>query len=191
MPIFCDALYEKAQAEGVRVLLSGFPGDELVTSHGAEFYNELLHRRRYVAAWCELHQRTKNPIKATYALAVKLLVHDAPGLYRLLKREAEPEVNWRDNSFACCVTTDEYAGQMRLRERLFDITTYPVFNSVRAREKVRITETFVCHRLEQSAAHALYYGIEYRNPFADRELLEYVLALPPEIKVRGGMKRYP
>ena len=191
LPVFCDALYEKAQSEGVRVLLSGFPGDELVTSHGAEFYNELLYRRRYATAWCELYRRTKNPIKASYTLAVKLLAHDLPGLYRLLKRKAEPEVNWRDNSFACCVTTDEYAKQMRLRERLFDTTTYPAFNSVRAREKVRITETFVCHRLEQSAAHTLYHGMEYRNPFADRELLEYVLALPPEIKVRGGMKRYP
>ena len=191
LPIFCDALYEKAQTEGVRVLLSGFPGDELVTSHGAEFYNELLHRRRYVAAWRELYRRTSNPLKAAYALAIKVLVHDAPGLYRLLRRNTETETNWRDNSFACCVTTDEYAGKMRLRERLFDTTTYPVFNNVRAREKVRITETFVCHRMEQSAAHALYHGIEYRNPFADRNLLEYVLALPPEIKVRDGMKRYP
>ena len=192
LPVFCDALYEKAHTEGIRVLLSGFPGDELVTSHGAEFYNDLFYHRRFYAIWRNIyHRHNQQFLKAGYTFTVKMLLQYAPGIFYLLKGKPEPEVNWRDNSFACCVTTEEYAELMHLRERLFDTTTYPVFNSVRAREKVRITETFVCHRLEQSAAHALYHGMEYRNPFADRDLLEYVLALPPEIKVRGSAKRYP
>ncbi len=192
LPIFCDALYEKAQAENVKVLLSGFPGDELVTSHGAEFYNELFHNRRFHTMWRDMHQRRDQRLfKTGYAFTVKMMLHYTPGIYRLLKGQPEPEVNWRDNSFRCVVTTDEYAERMRLRERLFETTTYPTFNSVRAREKVRITETFVCHRLEQCAAHAAYYGLEYRNPFADRTLSEYILALPSEIKVRNRFARYP
>jgi asparagine synthase (glutamine-hydrolysing) len=192
LPVFCDALYEKARDEGMRVLLSGFPGDELVTSHGAEFYNELLHRGRYLPLWCEIYRHTgEKYFRTWYRLGVKILAYHTPGLFRLLRGNPEPEVNWRDNSFNCHVVTDEYAEKMHLRERLFDTTSYPVFNNVRERERVRITETFVCHRLEQSAAHALHYHLEYRNPLADRRLLEYVLALPPEIKVKNTFRRYP
>jgi asparagine synthase (glutamine-hydrolysing) len=190
--VFCDALYEEAQAAGVRVLLSGFPGDELVTSHGAEFFNEMLHHRHYRTLWREISSRNGGHFfKTGYSLAVRLLMRHAPGLVRLLKGNPPEEANWRDNSFRCCVATDEYASRMHLRQRIFDTTTCPVFNSVRAREQARITETFVCYRLEQCAAHALYHGMEYRNPFADRNLVEYVLALPAGIKIRGGVKRYP
>ncbi len=189
--VFCDALYEAAQTKGVRVLLSGFPGDELVTSHGAEFFNEMMHHRHYFTVWQELYRRNGHQFfSASYSLALRMLLRYAPGVVRMIKGNPSEEVNWRDNSFACCVATDDYAKRMRLRERLFDTTTYPVFNSVRERERVRITETFVCHRLEQCAAYAQYYGIEYRNPFADRNLLEYILALPATVKVRGGIRRY-
>jgi asparagine synthase (glutamine-hydrolysing) len=190
--VFCDALYEEARAAGVRVLLSGFPGDELVTSHGAEFFNEMLYRHHYRTLWREMYTRNgRRFFKTGYTLAVRLLMYHAPGLVRALKGNPPEEVNWRDNSFRCCVASDEYAHRMQLRQRIFDTSTYPVFNSVRARERVRITETFVCHRLEQCAAYALYCGMEYRNPFADRNLVEYVLALPAGIKLRGGIKRYP
>jgi asparagine synthase (glutamine-hydrolysing) len=192
-PIFCDALYEKAQKEGIRVLLSGFPGDELVTSHGAELYNEFYARHRYRLVWRDLYQRHagRQYFKAWYLFGAKTLMHYTPGLAHLLRGRPGPEANWRDNSFGCTVTTDDYAEKMCLRERIYNTTTYPVFNDVRIRERARITEAFVCHRLEQSAAHAAFYRLEYRNPLADRRLLEYVLALPAEIKVRNGYQRYP
>ncbi len=190
--VFCDALYETAQASGVRVLLSGFPGDELVTSHGAGFFNDMLGHHRYIALWRELYKRNGHRfLKANYTMATRLLMRHAPWFIRMVKGNPPEEVNWRDNSFACCIATDDDAERMRLHDRIFDTTTYPDFRSVRERERVRITERFVCHRLEQCAAYALYYGLEYRNPFADRNLIEYILALPAAVKVRGGVKRYP
>ncbi len=192
LPVFCDALYEKAQAEGARILLSGFPGDELVTSHGSEFYNELLYQHRYYTLWRDLYnQNDRRLFKTGYTFGGRLLAQYFPGIYYLLKGKPEPKIDWRDNSFRCVVATNDYADKMHLRERIFAYAQYPVFHSVRARERVRITENFVCRRLEQCAAHALYAHLEYRNPLADRRLLEYVLALPPEIKVRNGFRRYP
>jgi asparagine synthetase B (glutamine-hydrolysing) len=80
---------------------------------------------------------------------------------------------------------------MQLRQRIFKSSSGLLADSVRVCEKLRITADFVCYRLEQCAAHALYYGLEYRNPLSDRDLMEYALSLPAEIKVRAGNNRYP
>ncbi len=191
-PIFCDALYEKAQIEGVKILLSGFPGDELVTSHGAAFYNELLHNHQYGTLCRELYACSDQKyFKAIRSFVAWMLQYYLPQFYRLLKGDRLSKINWQDNSFRCCVATDEYAEKMYLRDRLLKAITYSQFNNVRANERMQIEGRFVCFRLEQCAAHALYNHIEYRNPFSDRNLIEYVLALSPKFKVKNGVNRYP
>ncbi|MDR2038246.1 MAG: hypothetical protein LBQ60_10005 [Bacteroidales bacterium] len=191
-PVFCDALYEKAHQEGVRVLLSGFPGDELVTSLGGRLENDFLRHHQYRYLWSLIYGKVHRDIfKTGYAFTLKMISHYAPGFYRMIKGVPGKSVNWRENSFNCHVATNEYADRMHLRDRLFNRTTYPVSWGVRELERARITEAFVCHRLEQCAAHAAYYHIEYRNPLADKRLLEYVLALPIHLRVKNGYHRYP
>ena len=190
LPVFCDALNEKARDEGVRILLSGFPGDELVTSHGTVFYEEQLFRHRYRVLWNEIYRRTdKNFLKTLYSLGIKILDYRLPRLYRFLKKAHKQD--WRDISISCCVATDEYFNRHHLRERYLSETTYPDFNNVRKREHFRITDDFVSFRLEQFASQALYYHLEYRNPFADRRLAEFVMAIPSEFKLRNRYTRYP
>ncbi len=190
-PVFCDALYEKAQNEGIRILLSGFPGDELVTSYGAKFFNEMIHHHRYHILWRELYvYNNRKFIKTGYSLIGRLLLHYIPNLYMLIKGNST-KTNWRDNMLHCCVATDEYIKKMHLREHLFEVTKEPIMHSVKQYERMRINQAFVCNRLEQCDIYALYSGLEYRNPFTDRNLLEYVLALPVNIRIYNGVKRYP
>lgn len=92
------------------------------------------------------------------------------------------------------VLQPELARKHCIDERLRDaFYTYhvPRFPAhARRSHHTSLTSGALAHGFEVFERMAAYWGVELRHPFSDVRLAEFCLAVPPRLKLRGGMSRY-
>jgi asparagine synthase (glutamine-hydrolysing) len=188
--------WESAQQHGVRVLLDGFLGDNVV-SHGVEHLIELANRWRWRALATELRQYLQRsgggvpPLRAVmqhYFVEHALKPRTPDLLLRLWRRLRGYPI-------------DPHADELALFQRSF---------SDRVGLKRRLEERYRRSRANKNARQAHYeslvggmvqtalevynkgcggLGIEARIPFIDKRLVEFCLATPGVQKINGGYTR--
>ena len=172
-----EAVQRCAAAQGVRVLLSGWGGDEGVSFNGRGFHQQLLLRGRWLRLATEC-RATPHPFRTLADVALSI-AH--PGFRaRLLgwRRGAVPRRRrW--------LIDPEFA---RRTKALPAESFRPL--GVRHAQLRRLRSGHLCQRIEGWAASGARHGIEYRYPLLDRRLLEFALGLPPEQFRRGQWTRW-
>ena len=172
-----EIVQRHAAARGVRVLLSGWGGDECVSFHGRGHWQHLLlsGRWRRLAAEC----RDQDAAAMRFLVRIVLpLLHPAlvPTLARL-RQGRRVRRRW-------------------LIDPVFARRAKPLAASARREIGVRRTQLrllqagHLADRIEGWAASGARRGIEYRYPLLDRRLLEFALGLPPEQFRRGRWGRW-
>jgi asparagine synthase (glutamine-hydrolysing) len=183
VPTFTGAFLGKAKKDGVKVMLSGWGGDQGVTMTVGGFYRPLAMQGKYGALWKDLRRkhgrgmsllkslyfavthRTTRPIKLRYGRNEQQLLAESPLRTDLQKRF------W---------SASEFSKIMEVKVAT-DIQTYLTL--------------YLCHpEIERRAVnHGLvgrHYSIDYRFPMLDVRLLEYLYALPLETLTYQGKSRY-
>ena len=177
-----ETAVQRAAAEsGVRVLLSGWGGDEGISFNGRGYPAELLRRGRLGALWRQVGRTSRYPPAGLVTQA--LLPLAAPALAAALGRWRRGERRrWRGVTFIhpafarrARALPDPYrrlpAGGRRLQLRL-------------------LRAGHLAERIDGWAASGARHGIEYRYPLLDRRVLEFALGLPPEQFRRGRWGRW-
>ena len=171
-----EIVQRHAAARGVRVLLSGWGGDECASFNGRGHWQALLLRGRWqrLAAEC----RAQNAVAPRFLAHVMLpLLH--PGLVPALagRRDRPNRKRWLiDPSFARRVKPLGNRWHRDIGVR---------------RTQIRLLQAgHLVDRIEGHAASGARRGIEYRYPLLDRRLLEFALGLPPEQFRRGRWGRW-
>ena len=165
--MFAHNIHQAVQQKGCTVLLSGFGGDECVSSHaplrvyGAEM--------GYKAAWREL-QYNNNKRSAVYQSLYALALSN-PSLMSVLKY-----IQSRKSPIRQKQTTVIYKCHHSFQERYQDWLQGPLSNHVRM-------------RVEYSAVVARHMGFSYQYPLLYPPLLEFCFNLPAEQKRRQGQNR--
>ena len=172
-----DVVQRCAAAQGVKVLLSGWGGDEGPSFNGRGGNAQLLLSGR----WRELLSNRRSDEAALRFLTEVLLRLAHPSLpenlRRLLRGEAPPHRRW-------------------LVEPAFARRTKPLaapaqrFIGMRRTMLWLLQAGHLAERMEGWHASGAQLGIEYRYPLLDRRLLEFALSLPPEQFQRRGCKRW-
>ncbi len=181
--VFSDHLYMAAMNEDVSVLLSGFGGDEVVTSKSSGYLKELAAGGR----WKELKEDLKNQ-KKKYQFYKFYLKEKFPFLvkaYHLFRKE---KLWWEHKTENLAINKTFYE-QLKIEENYFQYHQKEGTN-LQERNIERITHPHVAQRLEYSGLIARKYGVEYRYPLFDIRLIEYYLAVPARLKARDGIDRY-
>ena len=172
-----EAVQRCAAGSGVRVLLSGWGGDEGVSFNGRGHLEQLLLGGRWLklAAECRAGPR---PFRALAHIALSL---------------AHPRL-W--NHLCTRLQGKEPRRRRWLIDPAFARRAKPlpveVFRCVGARRtQARLLRSgHLSQRIEGWAASGARHGIEYRYPLLDRRLLEFALGLPPEQFRRGRCSRW-
>ena len=176
-----------AAGRGVRVLLSGWGGDQGASFNGRGHHAHLLLSGHWGRLLALGRARGNGPLRALVDAALPLLHPGARRrLRQLLRRPAhgpgdfsgEP---WRRR----WLVDDALARRTRVKPR-------------RSRRIVNMRQALLWHlsngalveRIEGWAAGGARHGIEYRYPLLDRRLLQFVLGLPPEQFLRGEWSRW-
>ncbi|MCB2194295.1 MAG: hypothetical protein KQH79_00450 [Bacteroidetes bacterium] len=187
--VFSDQLYEKAQQENVTVLLSGFGGDEVITSKASGYLYELAQNSNWQEIKVDLKNQYPKKISFTKSFLKLYIKSKLPGIYNFL-RVLKPDKPWWKNKYKNLALNANYEQKLRIKKR------YDAYYRAIARETLqeknieRITHPHVSQRLEYCSLIARKYGIEYRYPLLDIRLIEFYLSVPPRLKARNGIGRY-
>lgn len=188
--------FRMAGAEGVRVILDGFDGDNVV-SHGVGYLSELAHTNRFlelaveVRAYAMANGEPWQPaVRAWLSKHLFGPIRRKTGL-AALSRTLSGHLSFSTSSVSdsdvpawATGLTSEFVRRLRPY-----VDRSPAPRSQReeqARALQRAVGRGVCEGLNKCGAA---FGVEPSFPFFDRPLVEFCLALPPAQKIRRGATR--
>jgi len=186
-----EPLYRKVEEEGCRTLLSGYGGDEMVTSPGPGYMEELAGTLRFAKLLKELYRKNKNKGNGNGAAkTAKQFVKHL--LYGILQRfqPAYRTPRWAHDIYHALAIDPGFFEEMNLKQRFYSKKKLPAGGSVRMRQYRRINYDYMPQRLEYCAITAQTHKTEYRYPLLDKRLVEFYLSLPSHMKFRNGYGRY-
>ena len=179
-----EIFYDVAAKHGVRTLLSGFGGDEFVTTiHGDLYLYELLKNKQY---WALYNNLLGNPLMR--ALRFAKLRHSSDkhsGKISPLMRRAF-DARWPD-----VIVSDHLLRAYSIQEtyeRLGDFDTG--YSDLDQFTLERRWVPFVATRMENCTLMAASYGVDYRWPLLDARLIQCFLSIPSAEKFHKGIGRY-
>jgi asparagine synthase (glutamine-hydrolysing) len=180
--------YGLAKEAGIRTMLSGHGGDEVVTSYGGGYTLELLGRRtygKYIRALVDkAHAKQKPALKWTL---VQILRDLFPAIfwYWQGKHKKEKLPAYLD------LIKPEVRKEMNIEGLVAQSGSWRnMHKTVRERQYYRTKSDHLHSRAERTGILACYEGIEFRYPMLDIRLMQFVLSLPAEMKIKHGWGRY-
>ncbi|PSB02276.1 lasso peptide isopeptide bond-forming cyclase [Merismopedia glauca] len=199
-------LQKGARERAIRVLLSGFDGDTVV-SHGTGYLRELAENRQWVKLAKEVIQfsrKSNQPWKGALwswvvEYGIKPLVSKYPILRRgrnfrraltgkVLSQKLNRTVNISGLSTSL---NDRFVKELNLKERFK--THYQNNQAFPKTERedhyFKFHGDYFVHTFESMDKAAAIFGMELRFPFWDKRLVEFCLSLPPEQKLENGWSR--
>ncbi len=187
--VFSQSLYETAAESEIQTLLSGFGGDELVSARTSMPWNELIHDMHWRVILDEIFYKG-----ITFKTLVKPVLIASRYVQSRIHRKKfshgvfTPEL--LDGRFANLPLQPGFSNKHKLRERLGDNFEKLKRGTLSWRQYDRIMMDHLPQRMEYCYAMAAQYGIEYRYPLLDVDLVETALAFPPWLKQHHGINRY-
>jgi asparagine synthase (glutamine-hydrolysing) len=183
-----------AQQQGVRVLLDGLMGDDVV-SHGYAYLNDLAYQGHWIALARQIHaiahRRGYSPWEPTWRYiwneGIKPRVpHAFRNKWRQLRGYDSISMTHLPRFIQ-----PQLAQDLKLIERLqaIEIACAPHHHTARDIHRANLTDGFLAAALEVFNKGSAEFGLETRLPFSDRRLVEFCLAIPPNQKLYQGWPR--
>jgi asparagine synthase (glutamine-hydrolysing) len=180
------AASEDAARLGIRTLLSGWGGDELLVFNGRGYFSDLLRRGRWMAMHRELSLRAHLQGGSAWRgwIGSGLLPLLPTPLWRRLRPEeaagSMPLPASLRPEFAAALAGVEPLPDPVLRER----------PGVRNVQIALLQHGHLSYRMESWAGHGATLGITYAFPLLDQRLVEFALSIPDDLFFKNGWKRY-
>lgn len=168
-------MLEAMKRDGKKVVISGQGGDHLFVGSPYVLHS-FFKRRQYRQFFKELSSFKSGPWKAAKSYLIRpLLCPTAVTFLKKILRKKSTSPFLQE----CSAITD-ISEEMGIT----DPCQKESIDSINSAFFVSIMDGGFCHCAEQG------FGVEYRHPYFDQELVEYVLSLPPEYMYsRGIIKR--
>ena len=181
LPVMADAA-----ARGIRVMLSGWGGDEAVTYPGNGYPSYLLKR----LDWSRLRDLVEREALSSHGWRPKLgYLYQAavvPLLPDRLYARARPDaLAYGGTEYLTSGQRARYAGLATERHPLWREVGDP-----RVRQSALLLHGHLARRMETWAHWSAGQGLAYAYPLTDRRLLDFALGLPPELLYQQGRWRH-
>ena len=180
------AASEEAAHLGIRTLLSGWGGDELVTFNGRGYFPDLLMRGRWLTLQREISLRVQlhgGVVWRQWIFDGLLPLLPIPILKRLRPKDYPPP--------------PPLSGYLRpeFAASLLGVKSMPTTDShklpgVRNTQIALLNYGHLSYRMESWASHGATLGISYVFPLLDRRIVEFALSIPDYLFFKNGWKRY-
>ncbi len=180
------ALYRAARSDGARVFLEGTGGD-LVVSHGTGYLHDLARQGRWLALGREVQQLSRSFQRPSWRTLRGVAGAVAPPLFRRAWRH----LRYRGFLAPPLIRAD-FARRIHLNERLRAAAPHWSGGNVEGARHEHwrlLTSARLAAILETVAALGATAGVDVRDPFLDRRVMEFCLALPASQKIRQGRTR--
>ena len=179
-----EIFYDIAAKHQVRTLLSGFGGDEFVTSiHGDLYLHELLKNKKYRTLYKNL---LGNPLTRALRLAKLYHYSDSQSGKINLRMRAEFDFRWPD-----AIIADDLINAYGIQNQYEALGDFDHgYHNLDQFTLEKRWVPFVTTRMENCTLMAATYGIDYRWPLLDVQLIQCFLSTPSSEKFQRGIGRY-
>uniref|UniRef100_UPI0040569DB0 asparagine synthase-related protein n=1 Tax=Candidatus Electrothrix sp. TaxID=2170559 RepID=UPI0040569DB0 len=159
--LFSDTLYGRGKDFGVSTILSGFGGDEGVTSKAGGFFEELIKRNDWDLYKREYFARLRLQGRDHILNRSKYFVKRYLPYSEFIIQKFNNRSDWRAEKYPYFAFSDDFEERMNIRARFFKRLRLPDDPDVRARQYKKIKHDHISQRFEYSYLNAKAYGIEY------------------------------
>lgn len=182
VPLLSTFFLPKAQNQNVNVMLSGWAGDQMVTSTVGGFYEAKANKRMFSSLWKELrtrYNRRKSLIRVIY-YTLKALFKP---FYKVNLKKARSKL-------------DECLLNPKLIEKykLHDLPNFRYYlkscTNIQEYQKLNILHRGINNRTVNHGLVGKHFNIDYRFPMLDVRLLEYIHQLPFSTTAPKGQTRF-
>lgn len=175
--------YSKIKENGIRILLSGQGGDEIV-SIGKNYLRELLVTFQWKRLIREINGRSCNFNENKYKILLKRVIF--PLLYPLKKQSRifpQKSVN--------SILNKDFLKKLNIDEINYN-NSLNNLNTITSKEYHYYSINYAYHEVTLGTIDRRVAGfnMEVRYPFYDKRLIEFCYALPTEMKLRFGWSKY-
>ena len=171
-------IQKNAARQGVRLMLSGWGGDEGLSFDGSGYSAELLLRGHL---W-QLFREGRRHGSAFKFISRELFLLMFSDRSRGLRKLRQPFL--KKNSYPKSYVRPEFQHQMKFQQMKCRQA------SIRSTLIWLWSNGLLAHRMDSWAAHGARLNIKYAYPLLDRRLLEFVAGLPREQFVQGKWRRW-
>jgi asparagine synthase (glutamine-hydrolysing) len=178
--------------KGFRIALTGVGGDQMMGGNG-NYYADLLQNLQFGELLAELRigrevpfldRRRPHPLRSLLTLGIlPLCPRPVRNLARRIRYGRIPRIPRTINR--------DFAARVDLEGRLRDASSTPrgCSPSQRSLYEEEFDNAWTTHALELVERIDGQIGLEYRHPFLDRRIIEFMFAIPAEQRNRGGVRK--
>lgn len=189
-----NEVHHNMKMNNLHIGLSGFPGDELVTSHVKTYYLEYLERKEYFKYFRSKHKGKFDFAKQFGPFAVSIFGSDSAAsnfMYNTFLQYLKEEEKVKDHFFDSDYIANNNDLKEALNTPLISRYRYGLPTSLRMYQRNKVNRTHTNRRMESETLAGLRSKIRYRYPMTDIRLLQYVLSIPMEQKIDlNGLSRW-
>lgn len=180
------AASEDAARLGIRTMLSGWGGDELLAFNGRGYFSDLWRRGRWLTLQRELSQRARLHGGKVWRQWI------TDGIYPLIPTGILSRLRSDDSSAPRPLPgylRPEFAAAL---SRVDPLTSSDAGErpGVRRMQIALLQHGHLSYRMESWASHGATLGLSYAFPLLDRRLVEFALSIPDYFFFKNGWKRY-
>ena len=183
-------MYKKMQDSGVRIVLGGDGGDEII-SHGTNYFRDLALSWQWKKLAREIKNFSEHTNKNFSNTLIKLVI--LPIIPTNLKNFVNNYFDQSNQNSNKLILDTKFAEMMGGEKYLRGLTFYSLIKEVKTAREFHhfiIDKTSHQSTLEMQDKILSNFFIEPRNPFFDKRLIEFCYAIPNEMKFRLGWDRY-
>jgi asparagine synthase (glutamine-hydrolysing) len=189
-----EPVQQQAQAQGLRVLLSGWGGDEVISMHAHHYLAELVTERAWRQLYAELIHRV--PARGDRLGPLRQAKGWGTHLYRFALLPLLSEPLWlrltgrkpgRPYSYSCIEPT--FARRHQVAAHALRDKWAREQPQLHATQCARLNMGHLTRRLEDWTTNGARHHLVYRYPLLDRRIVEFGLGVPSAQLCRQGNTR--
>jgi len=177
-------LREKAKSQGIRTILSGWGGDELITYGGAGYYTGKFWKEKKISVIIELlsiSKKTKRPFRNFIGQIYRHIVLPILPGYIFCRM---PRSYCSKNKYTSLIHPS-FKNHLNFN---FSYAAVAGRKGIHERQLALFNFGHLNNRTESWAASSP--SVEYRYPLLDKRVVEFALGIPEKLYFQNGIGRY-